>query len=365
MPRPPGGSTGGRKGEALKHILAILFLASLLVAPDSVLAQRREVRVTAAQASVYDAPQSNAGVLGQLPRGKTLQSTGRTQGDWLEIEAPPEISGWVFGELLRGDVVEATSVRIRSGAGVGFEGVGNLVRGDRIRRRGSQGGWVEFEGVPQMRVWVERSMVSAPAAVDLTATPRPSPPPVEPAPAPPPRETPRPPSPAPPPPVPEPAPLPAPVARPAPPPAEEPMALPPAPLPRPVPVPVPPREIVPPPSRRIVPVPAARVEEQAMQRREAQALLPSGARLVRQAPQAEFVRVQGIIRPAGIGLFRPAAYRLVSDGHVPGGTRAYLISDAVPLRRVTGQRATISGIRFWLIGVREPVIVVQSIRLSP
>ena len=222
----------------LKHILALLFLALALIAPNASFAQRREVRVTALQASVYDAPRANAEVLGQLPRGKMLQTTGRTQGDWLQVEAPPEISGWVFGELLDGDVVQSTTVRIRSGAGVGYEGLGDLVRGDRIRRRGSQGGWIEFEGTPAMRVWVERSMVSAPAAVDLTAAARPEPP--APVPPPPARETPAPPRLDPPsrePPAPAPTP-PAPVAQPRPPPREPPAARP-DPLPRPVPVPLP------------------------------------------------------------------------------------------------------------------------------
>jgi len=76
------------------------------------------------------------------------------------------------------------------------------------------------------------------------------------------------------------------------------------------------------------------------------------------------VQLQGIIRPVGFGLFRPAAYRLVADGHFPGGTQAYLISDTTSLGRAVGRRAAISGIRFWLIGAREPVIVVQSLRVS-
>ncbi len=362
VPRLLGGSSeGAGKGRTLKHILMFLCVALLFFVPHSLYAQRRQVRVTAAQASVYDAPRANALVLGQLPRGKLLQATGRTQGDWLEIEAPPEISGWIFGELLAGDVVEATTVRIRSGAGVGYEGLGNLVRGDRIDRRGSQGGWIEFAGVPAMRIWIERSMVSAPAAVDLTATPpRPAPPP-EPVPEPP-REPvrPSPPQPRPEPSPPPPAPVPA--ERPAPPrPAPSPAPVPEAPLPRPQPVPVPTRDPAP-VQRRTLPVP--RVDRE-IHVSEAKKLLPPGFRLVRQAPQGENVQLQGVIRPVGFGLFRPAAYRLVADGPFPTNTQAYLISDTTLLGRAVGRRATISGMRFWLMGAREPVIVVQSLRVSP
>jgi len=346
-----------------------LCVALFSFAPHVLYAQRRIVRVTAAQASVYDAPRADAVVLGELSRGEALQATGRTQGDWLEIEAPPAISGWIFGELLRGDVVEATTVRIRSGAGVGYEGLGNLVRGDRIERRGTQGGWVEFAGVPAMRIWVERSMVSAPAAVDLTATPRPTPPP-EPVPEPP-REPVRPtPTPAPPPrpepepaPPPSPPPAPVPAERPAPPrPAQRPAPVAEAPLPRPQPVPVPTREPTP-VQRRIVPVTPAPGVDRDREVREAKDVLPPGFRLIRQAPQGEQVQLQGVIRPVGFGLFRPAGYRLVADGHFPGGTQAYLISDTTSLGRAVGRRATVSGIQFWLIGAREPLIVVQSVRV--
>jgi len=333
----------------LRNILSIMA-ALLLAWPQAAAAQRREVRVTAAQAIVYDAPRANAEVLGQLPRGKLLYATGPTQGDWLEIEAPPEISGWIFGELLRGDVVEASSVRIRSGAGVGFEGLGTLVKGDRITRRGSQGGWVEFVGLPAMRIWIERSMVSAPAAIDLTAAPRPVAPPA-PAPAPRPEVTPA------------PAAAPAPVVRPEPvvvePPPPQP---PPAPAPSPtVPVPAPlppPRPVAVPP----MPVPVARPDRED-QIQHAKNQLPPGFRLVGHAPQGQVVRLEGIVRPVGFGLFRPTQYRLATGAaQSPIRTIAYLLPDTFSLQRQIGRPVAVTGLRFWLMGVRDPVIVIQSIQ---
>lgn len=101
-----------------------------------------------------------------------------------------------------------------------------------------------------------------------------------------------------------------------------------------------------------------------MQRHEAEALLPFGFRQVREAPQGKTVRIRGIIRPTGFGLFRPSGYRLVDRLYYSGGTTAYMISDDIRLSRMVGQRVEISGFRFWLHGVRQPVIVVESVRVS-
>jgi hypothetical protein len=373
----------GPEGGALKRILFTTLAFSFVLTPGIAFGQRREVRVTAAQAAVQDAPRANALVLTQLPRGKSLFATGRTQGDWLEIESPSEVSGWIFGELLRGDVVEASSVRVRSGAGVGFEGLGTLVKGDRITRRGSQGGWVEFEGIPAMRVWVERSMVSAPAAVDLTAAARPAPAPVAPREAPvdpPPRVAP----------TPAPPPVAA-VAEPAPPPAPPPPppVQPATPAPVRVVVPPPPvrvaeaepvavvRPAVPPPAAHPAPVPIPpvmvparqpewkqplRVEASESTLLRAKSALPPGFRLLGHLPQGHVVRMEGVVRPVGIGLFRPTDHRLIpKNTNVPGHTTAYLVSNEVNLSRHIGRNVVLSGVRFWLMGVREPVVVVQSV----
>ena len=345
----------------MKHILALLVIAFLAIAPLAASAQQREVRVTAAQANVYDAPRSDAELMGQLPRGKMLRATGNINGNWLEIEAPAEISGWVFGALMQGDVVEATNVRIRSGAGVGFEGIGTLVRGDRIRRRGAQGGWIEIEGTGAMRVWVEQATVSAPAEVDLSANARPAAPPVATAPAPEPRREPQRQPPA------EPSPVPPPtVVRSAPahvpPPAPAPVAPTPAPLPAPRPVPE--RDPLP-PVRPAAPFLPPVEPDRTLSFDAAKALLPEVARLVREAPQGESVQMQGIVRPTGLGLFRPARYRLVSSGPYPALTAAYLIADTIPLERLVGRDMIITGRRFWLIGVRHPVVVLTAVQNAP
>lgn len=368
----------------MKHILGLCSL--LLMLQTFSHGAQRQVRVTAGQATVYDAPRSGAVVLGQLPRGTLLRSTGRTQGDWLAVEAPPEISGWIFGELLRGNIVEASTVRVRSGPGVGYEGLGSLVKGDEIVRRGSKGDWVELAGSAKMRVWVERSMVSAPAAVDLTASaPRPSAPTVTasddrsepssrsqsnvPTRAPAPKPPPKPVVTSPPPVDPKPAPKVA-ITQPEPKSTAKPSSLPRAPVAPKPPVSMPVRrpQSAPIVRRPVAPepveIPSALPDRNSqLSQEDAQAVLPSGFRLVASAPQGRRVQMSGMIRPVGFGFFRPSQYRVLSGAQTfPRSTTAYIVSDQINLLLHVNKSITFTGRQFWLLGVREPVIVVDGLR---
>ncbi len=344
---------------------------------------RREVRVAAPSASVYDVPRATGHIIGRLPRGASLYATGRVNGDWMEVEAPVSVSGWIYGELLREDRVSVSSVKIRSGPGVEYGELGILQRGDAVRvRRKEEGGWVEFEGMPAMTVWVERSMVSSPAVVQLAeeapVTPtEPVPerdrvasvPVPEPPVQPPERVV-----------VPEVAPVRA---------AVHPE---PAPSTRPSPAVVQAARPVSPPvrsepaasasgstsmdarprsgrARAHGSVPNGQFREPAHSfapasiRPWSEAGFSPGWRPVRAAPQGEPVRVEGIVRPTGFGLLLPAGYRLVpADSIVPAQTIFFLHGESALLSRSLGRRVIVEGHRYWLIGVREPVIAVSHLR---
>jgi hypothetical protein len=97
--------------------------------------------------------------------------------------------------------------------------------------------------------------------------------------------------------------------------------------------------------------------------KDAKEALPSGYRLVSSAPQGERIRMSGVIRPVGFGVFRPAAYRVIADtSGFPRRTSAYLISDEINWLPHVDKDAIIVGNRFWLFGVREPVIVVDALQ---
>lgn len=344
-------------------------------------AEPRAVSITAVSAPIMDAASADAQELGRAPKGTRLAASGRTSGDWLEIQAPEFISGWVYGELVRDGLIAASSVKVRSGPGIGYEALGTLTRGEAVVVRGRRGDWVEIGGQPSLLVWIERAMVAEGAAVDLSVTQKTpvAPEPVEQAVVVPPAVV----SPGPPvpePPVPEPV-LPAPpppvpvrtqvVAVPAPPPPKVPVkpAAPPVvyePAPPPVVHGSVEKPFRPPAVPVVVPVPeapAVSVRRTASQRRAspvARSLSPVGVRLLASAPQGEPVDVSGVLRPVGAALFQPAPYRLVAPGGGgPARTVCYVTSPiALP---PIGSSVRLQGLKYWVFGSRQPVVLVRDI----
>lgn len=334
----------------------VAWAAALLVVLSSgaATARSRVVSVTAVSAPIMDEAASDAQELGRADKGTRLTTSGRTSGDWLQIQAPAFISGWVYGELVRDTAIAASSVKVRSGPGIGYPDLGTLTRGDAVVVRGRRGDWIEIEGQPSLMAWVERALVAEGAAVDLTAAAKPpvSPAPVAPPPAPKPVK-------------PKPPPVTAPpvvVARPAPP---EPKPVKPVPPPvatSPVPKPVAPS----PPVVMHTPAPPAVPVKRTLPRGRTAAATqsPVGVRLLQSAPQGEPVIVSGTLRPVGVALFPPAPYRLVAAaGTGPARTICYVTSpDPLP---PMGSTVRLQGLKYWVYGSRQPVVLVREITSLP
>jgi len=330
------------------------------------------VSVTAVSAPIMDAAAADAQELGRAGKGTRLTASGRTSGDWLEIQAPAFVSGWVYGELIRDSLIAASSVKVRSGPGIGYPDLGILTRGDSVVVRGRRGDWVEIEGMPSLAAWVERALVAEGAAVDLTAAAKP---PVYPTPvtpvatpsavvAPDPSAT---------------KPV-TPVSTPAvtPPVVMAQPALPVSPAPEPRPV----RPVLPPLAAKPVhapvapatavkrhtpaPPPAVTVKRVASGQRTASAgsLSPVGVRLLKSAPQGEPVIITGELRPVGVAFFAPAPYRLVAaTGNSPARTLCYVTSEK-PLPPA-GTAVRLQGLKYWVYGSRQPVVLVREINPFP
>lgn len=388
--------------RSLQRLGLLLILSGAILFPtanSNVLAAT--VAVVSPTASLLDAASSDAQVIGRISQGSSLTATGRKSGDWIEVQAPAEVSGWVYGELVRDGIIAASSVKVRSGPGIGYVSLGTLTKGARVVQRGSSGDWFEIEGQPFFMVWVERAMVAERASSDLTVAQRPSLPPapeILPA-APPVQET------TPTPPVISEAPS-VPPLHPAmtvdiPPPLSdvrgvdvrppEPIVVLPAVTSPSVPEPPVVRSVEPrsvaapvivapesspayasrvaparPPLRASVPPAQPTPVRSAVHRQEESSgrwVLPAGLRLISTAPQGESVMVAGVLRPAGFSLFSSADYRLVhTDGQGPFRTLCYVTGDPNRLREKLGQSVTVDGRKYWVYGSREPVVLVQSIR---
>jgi len=331
-----------------------LFLETTAVAVP------RQVVVSAVGASIMDAATTDAQELGRADNGQRLVTSGRTSGDWLEIQAPAFVSGWVYGELVRDGVIAASSVKVRSGPGIGYASLGVLTRGETIAVRGRRGDWIEIEGQPALHAWIERSLVGEGPVVDLTASAAATPPVAVKRP-----ET--------------PAVAAAPVnpmaaARPAPAPPAAPAAA------RPVPArsvaaakPVPARSVVAAakptfkpavPSRASVPTaspsPSRPRRGTVSGRPSVAGGSPVGVRLQASAPQGQPAVVSGVLRPVGARLFSPAPYRLVvADDPGPARTLCYLTRSS-PLPPM-GTAVRLSGLKYWVVGSRQPVLLVRDI----
>ncbi len=311
-----------------------------------------QVDVAVHEAPLLDAPSASGEVVGQAPQGTVLSATGRRDGDWLEVQAPSMVTGWIYGELVRDGVVAASSVRVRSSAGIGFNSLGTLTKGDAVQKRGSKGDWVEITLPPTFTVWVERALVAERPAIDLAVRRSSVTAPLTAAVSPKPVET--------------------PVARPPPPsppplPADASVAVNRASVPKVTPIPAyPPARTVqelplktPPPAVRVASQAQGTPRKTALGQRDA--LMP--LRLVSGAPQGESVTVAGVLRPNGISMFRPSGFRLVTaDRRGPARTICHVISLQHNLSGRIGDRVVVEGRKYWVSGCREPVVRVNDVR---
>jgi uncharacterized protein YraI len=294
-----------------------------------------KVTVTGARVNVRAVPDPNAEIVGQVAQGDVLMATGVRQGDWVEISPPAAVSVWVYGELIRENTVAAASVRVRSGPGIGYRPVGSLSKGAPVTVLASKGDWLQIAPPETCKVWISAKYLAggsiappvtekpavtvAPSASDAVPTPRvrvkhTPPPPAEPTP-------------------------PMPAAKPL---RKRLLTITPLPI-----VPVAPE------ADDEVPVVAGEKQDSDSQQR-----------LVGRAPQGAVVSVSGVLRPAGFfPLRRPSPYRLVvSSGTGPAKTACYVTGDSAAISAHLGERVTLIGKRYWVQGVREPVVSVSEFR---
>ncbi len=306
-----------------------------------------KITVTGARVNVRAVADPNGEIVGLVTNGDVLSATGVTQGDWIEISPPDDVSVWLYGELVRESVVAASSVRVRSGPGIGYRPVGSLSKGYQVQVLGSKGDWLQIAPPASCTVWISRKYVSGGSVAPAVATPASAAPPAASGavPAPPVR-----------------------VTHKAPPPA---VATPPMPA-------QPLRKRLPTIKRRpITPVaPDADVDIAAAADSgssdpavspQVVADAPAGIRqlrLVDRAPQGGAVTVSGVLRPAGFfPLRRPSPYRLVvSNGTGPARTACYVMGDSAAIGARLDERVTLVGKRYWVQGVREPVVAVSEFR---
>jgi len=279
-------------------------------------ATREEVRVTGDRVNLRAGPGLKYEVVGQLSRGDVL-AVGTREGDWAEVSTPEHVDLWVYGELVKEGVVAVSRLRVRGGPGINYKPVARLEKGDRVTVRGEKGDWVKIAPPPGATLWISCEYVRL--ASETHPVPAVTRPIVEK------RER-----------------TVSPPSRP-----KKPVVVaktPPAPKPS-----TATGEAGKPEAAR--PRPAAPSSEVLLRRK----LVPSGE-------QGRFVDVAGALRRAGWVWNRPSGYRLVKhDNRRRPFTVCYVLGDAARLDPLVGRSLRISGRRYWVQGVRYPVVAPQTI----
>ncbi len=276
-----------------------ISLAAILMLSTAIGDEPTRVTVKGDRVNLRARPRPDSEVVGQVNDGEVLVAL-RTEGDWVEVECPTRVDVWVHREFIRDGQVLAPNLQVRAGPGINYNRVGVLNKGDSVQVRGDFGEWLKIEPPPGTKLWVSRPLVQFPAA------PKPAPE----------------------------------VAKPTSPKTEEKATPPPKPAPRP-PTVASSRPVTPPPPRPP----------------------PPEFRLAPVAGQGRVVQREGYIQPVGYLFGRPSRYLLAAEKGVRMETVCYLWGNDQQLEGFRGRRLVIEGREYWLQGLRQPMLVVDRIRL--
>lgn len=104
-------------------------------------------------------PMPTAEVVGQVAANDLLIAK-TMDSQWAEIVPPTNIDLWVLGDYVKEGVIQCRQkVNVRSGPGINFAIVGQLVSGDKVTARGTVNEWVKIVPPAGCSLWVVRPLV--------------------------------------------------------------------------------------------------------------------------------------------------------------------------------------------------------------
>ena len=306
------------------------FLAALLVACSSVLAEPVPVRVTAHNVNLRAAPHPTGDLVGQADYNDILLA--RDLGDeWVEIEPPAAVEAWVKAEyvLRPQNTIGANRVNVRAGSSINYNIIDTLSLGTPVEPVQEFGEWLKIKPPSTARVWISRRFVDPVSDEPPSPSPAPEPVPEVPSPAahgevsPAPAE-----------------PLPGPSAGlpPPPPPADTPTPLIAPSIP----------ETDAPSSTGEIPLPP-----------------PKDLKLIPLAGQGRITEIEGRLRAAPLINEAPARYRLVRWQNNRWQILCHVYGDAGKLRTLKDKQVRIRGREYWIQKAAAPVLVPDRIREIP
>ncbi|MBU4199446.1 MAG: SH3 domain-containing protein [Verrucomicrobia bacterium] len=104
-------------------------------------------------------PIPTAEVVGQVSANDILISKSM-DGEWVEIVPPTNVNFYVLGDYVKDGVIQCRQkVNVRSGPGINFTIVGQLVSAKKVIVRGAAADWVKIAPPESCSVWISRSLV--------------------------------------------------------------------------------------------------------------------------------------------------------------------------------------------------------------
>jgi hypothetical protein len=302
------------------------------------LASALNVRVNGDRVILRAAPSENSEIVTQVSQGDVLVAQKGLQGEWIEVLPPSRVSFWVYGELVKDGVVNASKVQVRVGPGISYRSVGEIGKGEKVTVRGEYREWLKIEAPPDARLWINRKYVSAVRDEDSVVSKPVAAPRTEVDDE-------------------KPAELKKPVARTAE--RSIPQRRPDVPADA-----VEKPEVVPvtPAVKPLAPV-AEHVPNVSAGRINAAPEAMIKKKLVTSKEQGLLVKREGVIRRAGLFLWRqPSKYRLVAhDKNGVAVTVCYVLGDEEQVASMDGRTVSISGKEYWIQGVKYAAIVPEQI----
>lgn len=284
------------------------FCAALWLAGQAAGAAETRVRVTGQRVNLRARADLGAEVVGQVPNGEVLVARS-FQDDWVEVVPPDSVDLWVHRDFVRDNIVTASKLYVRAGAGINYSVVGSLSRGQYIAPKGEFGEWIRIAPPTDASLWVSRGYV------EVLQPEKPVPARVQRA---------------------------APAAVPAPTPAAAPAAA----------------TVVRPAPSRVTPVPPQAVAAPA---EVAQPRMPTDLALIPLEGQGRSVQREGVLLVSAFVIKRPSRYRLVRQVGNRVETICYIRGDRGEIGSYVGERLLVRGREYWVKGVRYPVVVADQV----
>ncbi|NLB68926.1 MAG: SH3 domain-containing protein [Lentisphaerae bacterium] len=143
-----------------KTIFYESILVFLISAGLSAASQTQLVTVKGTRINMRAAPSPEAEVVGQVSEPEQLVLQGSVDEPWVKVTPPENVDLWVFAKLVDdNNKINAKSVRIRAGAGLNYNIVGELNTGDSVIVRGKMGDWLKIAPFPEASVWITNAYV--------------------------------------------------------------------------------------------------------------------------------------------------------------------------------------------------------------